>query len=255
MHSDGVALPIALPEPRTRNEQDAEWCLVRLDGQWTELRFHDYGRIYDIDGLYERIFYDVLECKSPEVVCDLLVSELTAAGGDPASLRVLDLGAGNGIVAEQLRKLGAPSLVGVDILSEAAKAAQRDRPGIYEDYLVCDLTALTREQTERITALRLNALVCVAALGFGDIPPKAFQVAFDLIEDGGWVAFTIKEDFLTGRDSSGFSRLVEQISSDGTLHVVNRRRYEHRRATTGDPLHYIAIVGTKQRVIGAGRVD
>ena len=30
------------------------------------LRFHDYGSIYERPGLYEYLFYDLLECRSPE---------------------------------------------------------------------------------------------------------------------------------------------------------------------------------------------
>jgi hypothetical protein len=37
-------------------------------------------------------------------------------------------------------------------------------------------------------------MTSVAALGFGDIPPEVFESAFELVEDGGWAAFTIKED-------------------------------------------------------------
>jgi hypothetical protein len=34
------------------------------------------------------------------------------------------------------------SVVGVDIIPEAQEAADRDRPGVYEDYYVVDLTRM-----------------------------------------------------------------------------------------------------------------
>ena len=49
-------------------------------------------------------------------------------------------------------------------------------------------------------------MTSVAALGFGDVPPEVFTAAFDLVEDGGWVAFTIKEDFLDGGDDERLRR-------------------------------------------------
>ena len=52
----------------------------------------------------------------------------------PSDLRVLDLGAGNGIVAERLTEAGVGHIVGVDLLEEAAQAAERDRPDAYDDY-------------------------------------------------------------------------------------------------------------------------
>src|SRR4051794_25269396 len=76
-------------------EQDHEWCRVTVDGRARDIRFHDYDEIYKVPGLYEFLFYERLRCCSPEVVCDLLEEELES---DPADLRVLDLGAGNGMV-------------------------------------------------------------------------------------------------------------------------------------------------------------
>jgi SAM-dependent methyltransferase len=135
---------IALPDPSESYGQDAEWCLVEAEDGWSEVRFHDYDRIYRIPGLYERLFYDILRCCSPRVVCGMLRAELDRAGVDPSTLRVLDLGAGNGIVGAELRSAGVSRIVGVDIIPEAREAALRDRPDVYEDYHVVDMTGASR---------------------------------------------------------------------------------------------------------------
>jgi hypothetical protein len=88
-------------------------------------------------------------------------------------------------------------------------------------------------------------MTCVAALGFGDIPPEAFLEAFNFVEDGGWLAFTLKEDFLNGADRSGFSRLIARGLDAGVLEMRTQERYRHRLSTTGEPLHYVAMVATK----------
>ena len=49
------------------------------------------------------------------------------------SLAVLDVGAGNGMVGEQLKCSGVKRSL-VDIIQEAKQAALRDRPGIYKEY-------------------------------------------------------------------------------------------------------------------------
>ena len=82
-------------------------------------------------------------CASPEEVVGLPAEQLAAADVDPATLTALDVGAGNGLVGEQIDRLGVPAIVGVDIIEEAAAAAARDRPTVYNDYVVCDLTAPT----------------------------------------------------------------------------------------------------------------
>src|SRR3954468_17572369 len=93
--------------------QDREWCRVRLDEEERTIRFHDYAEIYAVPGLYEEIFHRHLECRSPREVAGLLTDELSRAGEDAEALSVLDVGAGNGLVGEQLRSIGIPTLVGV----------------------------------------------------------------------------------------------------------------------------------------------
>lgn len=236
---------IALPEPDLSMSQDEEWCLVRLESEWREIRFHDYADVYRIKGLYEHLFSKTLRCDSPATIRAMLRQQLARSEANPADLRVLDLGAGNGMVGEELANLGVQTLVGVDIVEEAAQAAERDRPGIYSDYLVTDITQLSSEQKSTLQGYRFNALTCVAALGFGDIPPAAFAEAFNLVSLGGWIAFNIKEAFLDD-EVGDFARLIRTMIDRGDLVLQSRERYVHRLGTNRKPLHYYALVGTKQ---------
>lgn len=222
--------------------QDEEWCEVLLEGGWKPIRFHDYGEIYSVPGLYEHLFYERLHCQSPAVVSRLLAEAVEAAGGDPARLAVLDLGAGNGMVGEALREQGFEDITGVDISPEAGEAAERDRPGVYAAYHVCDLLDPPAALLER----PFGAMTSVAALGFGDVPPEVFTAAFDLVEDGGWIAFTIKRDFLDAADESGFATLIADMLAGGAIEERARRRYRHRLDVNGDPIHYVAIAGVKR---------
>lgn len=239
---------LRLPPKGESMAQDAEWCEIREAGGWRRMRFHDYADIYERPGLYEYLFYDLLACQSPRRVVGLL-AEVRAELPQNEPLRVIDFGAGNGLVGKELRRIGAVEVVGVDILPEARAAARRDLPGAYSDYLVADMTRPDEDLDRRLRALRPNALTCVAALGFGDIPPAAFANAYNLVEDGGWLAFNIKQDFLTGDDRSGFQELIATIIEDGTMSVHVQTRYRHRNATNGDPIYYVALIGRKNREI------
>jgi DNA-binding MarR family transcriptional regulator/2-polyprenyl-3-methyl-5-hydroxy-6-metoxy-1,4-benzoquinol methylase len=239
-------LEVALPVPDKSLPQDAEWCVVRVGDEWRRVRFHDYDELYSVPGLYERVIYDILECDSPRVICRLLGRQLAADGVSPSGLRVLDLGAGNGIVAEELGSLRAKFMVGVDIIDEAAEAAQRDRPGLYDNYHVIDMTRLSRSEQQELEAYRFNCLTCVAALGFGDIPIEAFTQAYNLIEPDGWIAFNIKDAFLGTKDQSGFADLIDSVIESGVLEVRCKERYAHRLGTDREPLYYYGIVGHKR---------
>jgi SAM-dependent methyltransferase len=226
--------------------QDTEWCEVDTGGGKRTIRFHDYHEIYDIPGLYEHIFHDHLECQSPEVVIGVLQEQLDLAGEDPADLSVLDVGAGNGLVGEELQRVGVAAIVGVDIIPEAARAAERDRPGVYEDYVVCDLTDLDDEERVRVGAGSPNCMTTVAALGFDDIPPRAFAEGYNVVAEGAWVAFNLKADFLESADESGFRGLIVRMVREGVFELVAERSYIHRLSIAGEPLEYVAVVGRKR---------
>ena len=247
MSSRDVAelMEIRLPAGAAGMEQDQEWCEVGVNGATRRIRFHDYAEIYSVPGLYERLFCELLECKSPETVCGLLREELARAGERPGDLTVLELGAGNGMVAEELAGCGADTIVGVDIIEEAAMAAERDRPGVYDDYRVLDFTDIPPPAREELEQREFDCLVTVAALGFGDIPPLAFAEAFNLIADDGWVVFNIKESFLSPDERGGFSRLINRMLAEDRLELCAKRRYRHRLAADGEPIDYFALVARK----------
>jgi SAM-dependent methyltransferase len=237
-----VHLPTA---QQTGVDQDAEWCIVETPEERRRVRFHDYNEIYNVPGLYEHLFYDKLECASPRVVRNLVGEVLTDRHMEPEQLTVLDVGAGNGMVGEELVDLGVGSVVGVDIIPEAAAAAERDRPGVYDDYRVVDLTDVPPEDNRFFESAGFTGMTTVAALGFADIPPNAFAQAYNYVRPDGLVAFTIKESFVGDQDQSGFSGLIKQMLQNGIIKELAAERYRHRLAVSGEPLYYLAYVAEK----------
>jgi predicted TPR repeat methyltransferase len=247
VRSIGTDFVLRLPDEASATaSQDEEWCEVEVGGKTRRLRFHDYSEIYSIPGLYERLIYERLGCQSPRVIAGLIREELASRASDPADVRVLDLGAGNGIVAEELAELDIDHFVAVDIIPEAAQAAERDRPGLYAEYVVADMLDPSSGATDRLQRQRLNALTCVAALGFGDIPPDVFCEALRQVETPALVAYTIKDAFLGEKDESGFSDLVDRLEREGSLVTLQKERYQHRLNWAGEPLHYVAVLAEKR---------
>ena len=237
---------IQFPKPESSNlNQDEAYFYLQEGDEKRKIRFHDYDKFYNVQGLYEQIFYDRLKCTSPEKVAAILESSLKQSEDNLSELRILDFGAGNGMMGEALKKHGVSRLIGVDIIPEAYASTVRDRPGLYDAYYVEDFTQLSEEKKEDIASWQCDCMVTVAALGFGDIPTKAFIEAFNIIKTRGWIAFNIKETFFDTSDESGFSKLIRELIFSKYLDVYHIERYRHRLSIEGEPLYYFAIAGRK----------
>lgn len=238
-----IRFPVTEPH---QLQQDEAFFYFSENEQDIQLRFHDYSELYKRPGLYEQLFYERLKCSSPKRVCDILSKVLRDNHIEMTELRVLDLGAGNGMFGEQLQDAGVARIIGVDISEEAQIACRRDRPGTYDAYYVCDCCNLNAGMRQRLAEWQIDCLSCVAALGFGDIPAKAFANAFNLVEPSGWIAFNIKESFLLESDTSDFSSLIKSLLLNDALEVHHLERYRHRISIDGRPLFYYALVGKKE---------
>ena len=106
------------------DDQTQESLVVRhADGRTERFRLHEYPRVYAIPGLYEEVVQRRLRCASPRRLTELLIGRATDAGTAPAELAVFDLGAGNGVVGEELRARGVATLVASDNIAAARDAA------------------------------------------------------------------------------------------------------------------------------------
>lgn len=148
-----LALPASTPIKKRYNirfpqrdqkdvPQDDEWCEIIEEDTVTLIRFHAYAKVFRYAGLYDQLFGgpgSETQCVSPQVIARLLESQLhhhipANDDHDPkhkTSLRVLDVGAGNGMMGEAIRGLargGGAKIVGCDILRARGQGGSRARP-------------------------------------------------------------------------------------------------------------------------------
>jgi hypothetical protein len=72
-------IEIVIPEECRRLDQNEEWVEMIIDGTAHKVRLHDYGRFYEIHGLYDK-FYQNLQVVSPQVVCEALKQQMIRHG-------------------------------------------------------------------------------------------------------------------------------------------------------------------------------
>ncbi|UJA18808.1 class I SAM-dependent methyltransferase [Thermoleophilia bacterium SCSIO 60948] len=209
--------------------------------------FHDYDAIYSTPGLYERVFGRELGMRSTAEVVRLYGERLNSAGIDPAGERVVDFGAGNGIGGEALRALGVGAIVGIDIEPAARTAAERDRPGVYDEYVVADLGDWSDSDFADLTAhVRPTALLALSAVGIGHVPAPVMRRAIGVLGAGGHYGFALAPRLLPGSDDpvgaeSGYPELVEELERSTDL--LARSEYVHRRRADGSPDRAVAFLG------------
>ena len=215
----------------------SETFVLEREGTRRTLRIHDYDDVYAVPGLYEHVVQDRLGCTSPATLAGSLAARVTAAGQQPADVRCLDVGAGNGVSGEALRDAGLTPVIGLDLSPVARQAAERDRPGLYTEYVVGALGEVAIP--ELVSRHGLNALVSAGALTGGHIEPEVLAATWAAFAPGDWLAFTCAEQHADG------ARSLFEDATDIELD----ERFLHRRLTTGDPVWYRVLVG--RRVVGA----
>jgi hypothetical protein len=157
---------------------------------------------------------------------------------------VLDLGAGNGIVGEELHARGVEVLAGTDSATNARDAATRDRPGLYSAYVVSDTNGVPELGT-LVRELGINCIVCAGALGFEHIEAHSFAELWELLPQGAMFALTVHEDLADpGTSDIGDELAVLRAEGSGT-EIVVWERFRHRMTMAGEPIHYLAIGARK----------
>lgn len=224
--------------------QDEERFVLHQDGTTREIVLHDYATVYSVPGLYEEVVQHRLDCASPATVADALVEAGASIATPPGELRAFDLGAGNGVVGDELAARGVHVVVGADGIPEAREAAHRDRPGRYAHYLVgerLDGAAVA----DLVRGERLNALVAAGAVGAGHVPVDALAELWARFPRGSVLALTLAD----GGPETGDHDVadVESVLAglDDTT-VVVRRRFRHRLSMAGEELHYLVLAAVRR---------
>ena len=206
------------------------------DGRRRETGFHDYGALYDVQGLYEAAYFHRLGGASPQLLADLLAEVVPAE--QRATWPVLDVGAGTGVVGELLAARGFAKIAGTDLEPASANAIRRDRPQAYSSVRALDLTDLSEADRAWLAGLDLRVVTVAGAVGFGHLPAEACAVLTGLLPPGGLLALTVARGFEREPELAGHARLL----LGPAYRERSRRDGLHRRGADGSRLEVTALV-------------
>lgn len=102
------------------------------------------------------------------------------------NVRILDAGAGTGLVGEELQKMGYTDLDALDYSKEMLDEA--GKKGIYKGLIQADMS-----RPLKMGDNEYDAVVCTGTFTFGHVDADAFDELVRITRPGGMICFTIRE--------------------------------------------------------------
>jgi SAM-dependent methyltransferase len=135
----------------------------------------------------------------------------------PTSARVLDAGAGTGLVGVALKEKGYGSIVAMD-LSEGMLAEAR-KTGAYES---CD--RMVMGETLGYATDSFDAVISVGVFTVGHVPPSGLDDLVRVVKPGGHIVYSLRPDVYV---DNGFREKHAELEAAGKLSIVEATEPHH----------------------------
>ena len=126
--------------------------------------------------------------------------------------KVLDAGAGTGMVGEELARLGFKHITALDLSPGMLKTA--NKKSVYEELVVGELGKPLEFETGRFAGT-----TCIGTLTFGHAPPESLDELVRVTEAGGTVVFSMRTDYYT---EGGFDVKQTSLEQAGKWRLLER---------------------------------
>lgn len=205
-------------------------------GRQVETGLHDYAALCEVPGLYEAVYFLCLGGRAPHLLVEVLARVVPAHERPDA--QVLDVGAGTGVVGEQLRAVGFRRIAGTDLEPASEQAIRRDRGQVYEALRTMDLAQPGQGDLVWLGALAPRIVTVVGAVGFGHLPVEALATVIRVLSPGGLLAVTVAPDFERAPELAGHTALL----LGSTYRERARQEGLHRLTADGGRIEATALV-------------
>ena len=185
-------------------EDRLKWIYSSKNNEELAERYDEWAESYD----------DELENDYGWQIPRLMAEELSNLTSTDS--RILDAGAGTGLVGQYLGELGFSDLVAMDLSKEMLAKAQEK--GVYKE-----LHQMALGDTLGFPDDAFDAVACAGVLTFSHAPAKSLYELVRITKPGGYILFSLRPDAF---ESMGFGEIVEEMDSVGKWQLVANRDHQ-----------------------------
>lgn len=180
------------------SQNRVRWVYSSTSNQELEDRYDRWASEYDRD-LAEDFGW-----VSPSVTAEVLAAHV------PTEARILDAGAGTGLVGEALGRLGYQDLHAIDISEGMLEQARRK--GVYRDFRQMALGEELGYDSDYF-----DAVISVGVFTEGHAPPEGFDELIRITKPEGFIVFSLRVDLY---EEGGFKEYLEGLEAGGKWKLV-----------------------------------
>ena len=197
-----------------------QWVYSSRDNQELEERYDQWSKDYDRDLSTE------FEYRSPRRAAEILVAHV------PRDARILDAGAGTGLVGEILASMGYRRMVAMDLSQGMLEEARKK--GVYEDF-----HQMVMGETLDYETGSFDAVITVGVLTVGHAPASSLDELVRVTRPNGHIVFSLRPDV---HENNGFRERQDELESQGKWQLVERTE-EFQPMPKGEPevLHRVWV--------------
>ncbi len=195
------------------------WVYSVRDNSELEARYARWARDYDAE------LENDYGWRGPQRTGELLERYV------PRTARILDAGAGTGLMGMVLRGRGYEDLVAMDLSEEMLAEARKKE--IYREY-----HRMVMGEPLAFAGDSFDAVVSTGVLTTGHAPPGSLDELVRITRPGGHILFTLRMDVY---EEQGFKARQQSLESDGRWTLVEASEPEPLLLKEPDVLHRIWV--------------
>ena len=196
-----------------------KWIYSSRDNQDLTERYDQWARSYDYD-----LTHEILD-RSPETAVDFFMRYVSSEA------KVLDAGAGTGMVGEILARNGYTDLVAIDMSRGMLEEA--NKKNVYRE-----LHQMVMGETLGFATNSFDATICVGVLTIGHAPASSLDELVRVTKPGGYIIFTLHTDTY---ENSGFKKRQTALETHRKWTLVEKSEKLHLVTNEPDVSHHMWV--------------